>query len=78
MAKYEYYICSAEDESIFYKRCAALEKHIPNLQKEPLVMADLLWQPYKLDGNEINVFCDFYDGVHVQSDMPLEPYFEKN
>ena len=77
MAKYEYDICNVEDEGIFYKQCSALEKNIPKLEKLPLIMADVLYQRYLLDGNQIGVWCDFYNGVHIKSDIPLEPFFEK-
>lgn len=77
MAKYEYDICNIDDEDVFYKQCAALEKHIPNLEKEPLIMADVLWQRYLLNEDKIGVWCDFYDGVIIKSDIPLEPFFKQ-
>lgn len=40
-------------------------------------MADVLWQRYILNGDKIDVWCDFYDGVIIKSDIPLEPFFKQ-
>ena len=77
--KYSYNIYDQPDDELFYKQCAALEKHIPNLTKEyPLQDVDgSLIQIYYHEKGEIVVFND-YDirALYVDSDFDLEPYFE--
>ncbi len=37
MSMLHYTICNMPNEELFYKQCAALEKNIPELMKEPLL-----------------------------------------
>ena len=37
MKKYEYNICTAADKEIFDKQCAALEKHIPGIERSDML-----------------------------------------
>lgn len=75
---FEYDIYGSFDENIFDKQCAALEKHIPDLQKN-VFLEDVdgsQIQIYNfLDGNEIKVINDNFFGVYVKSDVELEKYF---
>jgi len=77
---HEYIINNAPDESIYYNQCAALEKHIPGLVKlDELQDVDgSRLQKYLFEGSTIRVYNDKYiNAVHIGSDIPLEPFFEK-
>ena len=75
----DYNICNQSDENIFYKQCLAIEKHIPNLDKDSLLtdVDNSLIQIYRSGKNTIRVYNDVsIDAVYVKSDIPLEPFFK--
>ena len=78
---YEYYynICDQPDYELFYKQCAALEKHIPGLMKR-ILLQDIdgsLIQTYYHEKGELVVHNDYFDGeLYIESDFDIEPYFE--
>jgi len=77
--KYEYMICTVVDEDIYYKQCAALEKHIPELQKldELHDVDNSRLQEYLYYDKTIRVLNDYQlNAVHIESAIPLEPFFE--
>ncbi len=79
MAVFEYNICNQADKSIFEKQCAALERHIPDLNKEKrLIDVDgSQTQLYSLDGKRISVHnSNYIDAVYVESEIELESYFK--
>lgn len=76
---HEYTICTQPDEEIFYKQCAALEKHVPGLIKDKLLqdVDDTLIQPYTLRGADVVVYNDIEIGVvSIKSDIDLNPFFK--
>ena len=46
--KYHYVICNQPDEVLFRKQCAALEHHLPGLEKEALLT--------DVDGSQIQCY----------------------
>lgn len=77
--KYDYNICTVADEEIFRKQCIALEKNIPNLQKEQLLedVDGSQTQIYTLNSKEVTVHNSYYIGaVYVQSEVELTQYFK--
>lgn len=75
-----YIICNQPDADIFERQCAALEKNIAGLQKKQQLhdVDDSKTQLYDLNGKEIRVHNSFYIGeVYVESEIDLEPYFNK-
>lgn len=75
---YEYNICNQADEDIFDKQCSALEKNIPGLVKQKLIIDidNSKIQNYTLNGNDIKVFNDYYLGaVYIKSQIDLEIFF---
>ena len=80
MLEHEYVIRVGADEEIYYKQCAALEKHISGLQKlgELQDVDSSRIQYYQYNGKDIRVHNDNYtNAVLVESEIPLEPFFEK-
>lgn len=80
MYQHEYIIKKGADEAIYYKQCVALEKYIPGLQKleELHDVDDSRIQKYQYKGKKIRVLNDCYiNAVYVESEIPLEPFFEK-
>jgi len=78
--KHEYTICNIADGEAYLMQCAAIEKHIPGLKKldEIQDVDGSRLQKYLYSGNTIRVYKDNYiNAVHVGSDIPLEPFFEK-
>jgi len=78
--KHEYMICTVADEEIYYKQCAALEKHIPGIKKldELHDVDDSRIQLYQVNGEEVRVYNDRQlNAVYVASGIQLESYFEK-
>lgn len=76
---FEYNICNQADEMIFEKQCLALEKNIPNLVKEDLLIDvdGSKIQPYNLKDSKIKVYNSTYlDAVYIKSDVELEQYFK--
>ena len=76
--KYDYNICDAADEAVFYSQCAALEKHIPGLKDEQTL--------YDVDGSLIRIYahvhgglkiyCDTnVDAVYIKSSFDIDPFF---
>ncbi len=79
MYKYDYNICTEPDEDIFKKQCAALEKHIPELKKEPLMtdVDNTKIQMYYKDGKKIKVKNDYMVGaVYIKSEIELTQFFK--
>ena len=78
---HSYTICNCADKEIFRKQCAALEKHIPGLQKEIFLhdVDDSLIQKYSHPKGMIKVMSNTaVDAVYVDSDFDLLPFFKKN
>lgn len=76
---FSYTICNKADQEIFIKQCAALEKHIPNLEKTNLLndVDGSQTQKYSLGNKKIIVHNSKYIGtVYIDSDIALEPFFE--
>lgn len=76
---FSYTICNKADQEIFIKQCAALEKHIPNLEKTNLLndVDGSQTQRYSLGNKEIIVHNSKYIGaVYIDSDIDLEQFFE--
>ena len=77
--KYDYNICTVQDDEIFKKQCKALEKYIPGLVKiNYLVDVDSSQiQIYQKDGMQISVINDYDIGaVYIRSEFDIDPYFE--
>lgn len=78
---FSYTICTTFDSEIFYRQCAALEKHIPGLKKKDRLLEDVdgsLLQKYIHEKGEVIVCNDApIDVVYVDSDFDLLPYFKK-
>lgn len=76
---FHYPICTEPDEELFYKQCAALEKHIPGLAKESLLndVDGSLYQIYYHEKGDMLV-CNHYlvGALYIDSDFDIEPYFE--
>ena len=77
--KYEHIICSPPNRELFYKQCAAIEKHIPNLRKESMLedVDGSLIQSYYLENEQILVINDEDFGLVVNTNIDIEPYFKK-
>jgi len=78
---FEYLICNNPNEEIFYKQCAALEKHIPGLKKEESLqdVDNSLIQVYWFKNKKIKVLNDFYlNMVHIESEIDIESFFVKS
>lgn len=76
--EYTYNICTVPDKTLFYKQCAALEKHIPNLKKLDFLhdVDDSLIQLYEKDGQSIKVCnCEYIGALYVDSEFDLKPFF---
>ena len=77
--KYTYNICTVPDKTLFYKQCAALEKHIPNLKKLDFLhdVDDSLIQLYEKDGQSIKVCNSEYVGaLYIKSNIDLDKFFD--
>ena len=78
---FEYNICTEADQQLFYRQCAALEKHIPGLVKGKLLhdVDDSLVQLYTKNGKEIRVHNDLYiDALYIKSELDIDPYFQNS
>lgn len=81
MKKYEYNICTAADKEIFEKQCAALEKHIPGIERSDMLtdVDGSQTQIYTLNGKKIIVHNSYYiDAVYIDSEVELTEYFNDN
>lgn len=77
--KYEYNICTAADKEIFDKQCAALEKHIPGIERFDMLtdVDGSQTQIYELNGKKIIVHNSYYiDAVYIDSEVELTEYFK--
>ena len=77
MKKYEYNICTAADKEIFEKQCAALEKHIPGIERFDMLtdVDGSQTQIYEL--KKIIVHNSYYiDAVYIDSEVELTEYFK--
>ena len=75
---FEYNVCNQADEELFYKQCAAIEKAISFLKKEPLLedVDGTLVQKYVAPSGKITVRNDVQtDALYVLSEFDLLPYF---
>ncbi len=76
---YTYLVCSETNEMLFQRQCAALEKHIPGLKKDPLLrdpFDDALIQAYRKDNAELIVYNSYQTGdLYIDSEFDLKPYF---
>ena len=73
-------VCNVADYDIYLKQCAALEKHIPGLVRieELHDVDDSRIMIYQRNGLKLRVTNSFFDdGVYVESEFPLEPFFPK-
>lgn len=75
---FSYEICNVFDESIFFKQCVALEKHIPALNKiSSLIDVDgsqIATYEFQ-DGKQLQVENDALFGVRIDSEVEIEKYF---
>lgn len=77
---YKYSICNQADEEIFLKQCNALERKIPGLIKQKLLIDvdNSKIQEYILNGKKVTVYNSNYDDeVYVKSEVDLLQYFNK-
>lgn len=75
---YQYEICNVFDENIFDKQCAALEKNINGIRKisslEDVDGSQIAF--YELqNGKQLNIENNVLFGVIINSDFPIEKYF---
>ncbi len=78
--KYSYNICNQPDKDLFARQCKALEKHIPGLEKEPLLedVDGSLYQRYHhKQGDMIVCNHEFVGALYIDSDFDIRPYFKK-
>lgn len=76
--RFFYSICDQFAPDLFPKQCAALEKHIPNLQKVRLLedVDSSTWQFYSSPHGELVVRNDYsINELYIESDFDIEPYF---
>ena len=77
---FDYTVCNQADAELFYKQCAAIEKNIPNLNKNDIIedVDGTLAQRYDHEKGTILVKNDVQtDALYVTSHFDLLPYFEK-
>lgn len=78
--KYSYNISANANEKDFLTCCKLIEKGLPNITKEELLIDvdGSLIQIYHYFGKEIAVHDDYYvDAVYVDSNINLEEVIEK-
>lgn len=78
--KYHYVICNQPDEVLFRKQCAALEHHLPGLEKEALLtdVDGSQIQCYRFHGRELVVKNSYYlQELTVDAQEDLEGWFQK-
>ncbi|MDF2068019.1 hypothetical protein [Bacillus sp. Cr_A10] len=72
---FEYYICNGANEVIYEKQCLAIEKNIPGVIKEDLLVDvdNSKIQSYRVGNSLISVHYYYYmNGVYVKSEIDLE------
>ena len=75
---FEYNICTKANEDIFKKQCRALEKNIPNLKKDVLLVDvdNSKTVIYLLNDKKITIHNSYYIGaVFIESEIDLEQFF---
>jgi len=76
---YNYEICNIFDKEIFSKQCNALEKHIPQLEKD-IFAEDVDGSQCQVyifpDGKTLKVINDKLIGVEIDSEVDLNQYFD--
>ena len=75
---FDYTVCTQADVALFRKQCAAIEKNIPNLEKQDLLedVDGTLSQRYDHPKGSIVVKNDMQvDALYVTADFDLLPYF---
>ena len=78
--EFKYIICRQFDSDLFQKQCAALEKYIHGLKREPLLedVDGSQYQHYQHERGEIVVTNSYDIGcLYVESDFDLLPYFAR-
>lgn len=76
--KFSYAICNQFAPDIFKKQCVAIEKNIPDLEKDELLkdVDGSTYQRYIHKKGEIIVDNNYYmNELNVESDFDLTPYF---
>ncbi len=76
---YFYGIYDNPDAELFQRQCAAIEKNISALKKEPFLedVDGSSFQTYRHAKGRINVCNDYCLGdLYVESDFDLLPYFQ--
>lgn len=76
---HHYLICNVADVDIYRKQCVALEKHIPGIKRveELHDVDDSRFMIYLLGSGKITVKNSIFDdSVYIDSEIPLEPFFE--
>lgn len=77
---FDYNICNQADSELFYEQCAAIEAHIPGIEKEAFLedVDGTLVQKYRYMGDIIVVKNDLQvDALYVTASFDLLPYFRK-
>lgn len=75
---FDYTICNQPDADIFKRQCQALEKHIPNIEKNRMItdVDGSKTQHYSLGGKNITVHNSYYVGaVYIESEVDLTQFF---
>lgn len=75
---FDYTVCTQADAELFRKQCAAIEKNIPNLEKQKMLedVDGTLSQRYEHPKGCIVVKNDMQvDALYVTADFDLLPYF---
>lgn len=75
---FDYTVCTQADAELFHKQCAAIEKNIPNLEKQKMLedVDGTLSQRYNHPRGSIVVKNDMQvDALYVTADFDLLPYF---
>lgn len=76
---YHYGICTVSDKELFGKQCAALEKHIPGLEKKEFLhdVDDSLIQIYEKGAARILVHnSENVGALYIDSEIDLDQFFK--
>ncbi len=79
--EFHFIVCDCVDQELFYRQCSAIEKHIPDLTKEPLLedVDGSLQQCYHHPRGDIFVENDYvYNELYVNAEFNLFPYFKQD